>query len=364
MARKGRVFLIPITIKNLSFAYDGQPPLFNHCTLDFNTDWKLGLVGRNGRGKTTFLKLLLHQLPFQGHIQVDVPLACFPLTITEADDLAWNAISTALPSLEEWQLEREMNFLQMDPNLLWQPYATLSGGEQTKLMLAATFAQPNHFALLDEPTNHLDQHGRREVAAYLENKKSGFIVTSHDREFIDRVVDHIIAIERHQIVVEQGAYSTYLTQKARRDQTAISQNDQLHKSISRLKQAQQQRQQWAQNAENEKQHNAHADKGFIGAKAAKMMKKSVVLNNRLNDQIVQKQGLLKDVETVVPLTINVQPSHHDPLLTLDNVALSINGRALFHDLSLTVHAHDQVALCADNGSGKSSLFQAIQNTFT
>lgn len=355
--------MIPITIKNLTFAYDGQALLFDHCSLDFNTDWKLGLVGRNGRGKTTLLKLLQHQLPFQGQINVAVSLVYFPLTISDSSDLSWDAISAALPTIEEWQLEREMNYLQMDPALLWQPYSTLSGGEQTKLMLAAIFAQQNHFALLDEPTNHLDQHSRSQVAAYLRNKKTGLIVTSHDRVFIDRIVDHIIAIERQQIVVEQGNYSTYLSQKMRRDQTAISQNQQLHKSINRLKQAQQQRQQWAQNAEKEKQHNSHADKGFIGAKAAKMMKKSLVLNHRLNDQIEQKQGLLNDVETVVPLTINLQSSHHDPLLSLQQVALSINGRTLFQDLSLTVRSHDQVALCADNGSGKSSLFRAIQNNF-
>lgn len=361
---KGRDFLTPITIKNLTFAYDGQAPLFDHCSLDFNTDWKLGLVGRNGRGKTTLLRLLQQQLPFQAQINVDIPLAYFPLTITDSDDLAWNAISAALPAIEEWQLEREINYLQMDPALLWQPYSTLSGGEQTKLMLAAIFAQSNNFALLDEPTNHLDQHSRAQVADYLRHKKTGFIVTSHDRVFIDQIVDYIIAIERQQIVVEQGNYSTYLGQKARRDHTAISQNQQLHKSINRLKQAQQQRQQWAQNAEKEKQHNAHADKGFIGAKAAKMMKKSVVLNHRLDNQIEQKQGLLNEVETVVPLTINVQPSHHDPLLALQHVGLAINGRSLFHDLSLAVHPHDQVALCADNGSGKSSLFRAIQNNFT
>lgn len=245
---KGRDFLIPITIKNLTFAYDGQALLFDHCSLDFNTDWKLGLVGRNGRGKTTLLKLLQHQLPFQGQINVAVSLVYFPLTISDSSDLSWDAISAALPTIEEWQLEREMNYLQMDPALLWQPYSMLSGGEQTKLMLAAIFAQPNHFALLDEPTNHLDQHSRSQVAAYLRNKKTGFIVTSHDRVFIDRIVDHIIAIERQQIVVEQGNYLTYLSQKMRRDQTAISQNQQLHKSINRLKQAQQQRQQWAQNA--------------------------------------------------------------------------------------------------------------------
>lgn len=75
---KGRGFLKPITIKNLTFAYDGQAQLFDHCNLDFNTDWKLGLVGRNGRGKTTLLKILQHQLTYQGMVTVTVPLSYFP----------------------------------------------------------------------------------------------------------------------------------------------------------------------------------------------------------------------------------------------------------------------------------------------
>jgi lincosamide and streptogramin A transport system ATP-binding/permease protein len=355
--------LKPITIRNLTFAYDGQGNLFDHCNLDFNTDWKLGLVGRNGRGKTTFLKILQDQLPYRGTVNVDVPIAAFPLSIGGPDELAWDALSNALPTVEEWQVERELNRLQVDAGLLWQPYSTLSGGEQTKLMLAAVFAQPNCFVLLDEPTNHLDARGRSQVATYLQGQRGGFIVTSHDREFLDQVVDHIIAIERQQIVVEQGNYSSYLGQKHLRDATAIKQNQQLRQSISRLKQAQQQRQQWANNAEREKQHNSHADKGFIGAKAAKMMKKAVTMNQRVAEQIEQKKGLLNEVEVVAPLTINVQPSHHDPLLQLSHVGLNINGRQLFNDLSFAVHPHQQVALCGDNGSGKSSLLLAIRQCF-
>lgn len=253
--------------------------------------------------------------------------------------------------------------MQADLGLLWQPYSTLSGGEQTKLKLAAVFAQPDCFVLLDEPTNHLDVHGRRQVAAYLQGQRGGFIATSHDRLFLDQVVDHIMAIERQQIVVEQGNYSSYLSQKQRRDETAIKQNEQLHQSIARLQQARQQRQQWASNAEREKQHNSHADKGFIGAKAAKMMKKAVILDQRVSEQVEQKRGLLNEVETVVPLTINVQPTHHDPLLNLSHVGLAINGRQLFADLSLAIHPHQQVALCGDNGSGKSSLLMAIGHRF-
>ena len=106
------------------------------------------------------------------------------------------------------------------------------------------------------------------MAAYLQAKRQGFIITSHDQAFLDQVIDHTLVIERHQLVLERGNYTTYFAQKRRRDQEVIASNERLHADIQRLHAAKQQRLQWAQRAEGEKRHNAHADKGFIGARAA------------------------------------------------------------------------------------------------
>ena len=171
------------------------------------------------------------------------------------------------------------------------------------------FAQDNSFFLLDEPTNHLDLPGRRQVAAYLAHKQSGFIITSHDQDFLDQVIDHTLVIERHQLVLSQGNYSTYFHQKEQRDQHAQATNRQLRAEIKDLKATRQQRLKWAQRAEGEKKGNAHADKGFIGAKAAKMMKKTIATANCLDQAITERQGLLENVEEVVPLTLNYQPAH-------------------------------------------------------
>ena len=348
-----------ITIKNLTFAYPGQAPLFDRCQLSIDGSWKLGLLGRNGRGKTILMKILLDQREFQGQVQSNLPFAYFPQPIADPNAFAWEALSEGNPQLEQWQVERELRLMAVDPVILWQPFATLSGGEQTKLLLAALFAQPGSFPLLDEPTNHLDQRGRRQVADYLQNKHQGFIITSHDQDFLDRVIDHTLVIERHQLVLERGNYSTYFAQKSRRDQQAISQNEQLHADIKRLRSAKQQRLQWAQRAEHEKQNNAHADKGFIGAKAAKMMKKSLTMTRRLDQAASDKEGVLQEVEEVAPLTITQLPSTHPTLLELDQVGLTVSGRQLFDNLSFKVAPHDCVLLTGDNGSGKSSLIKAI-----
>lgn len=355
----------PITIKKLNFAYPGQEPLFTNCTLDLSSDWKLGLLGRNGRGKTTLMRILLGRVKYTGQVISKLNFSYFPLKINNPQQFAGESLLAAVnnSALEQWQIERELNRMGVDPGLLWQTYSTLSGGEQTKVQLATLFALNGNFLLLDEPTNHLDQEGRRQVAQYLAQKQQGFIITSHDQDFLDQVIDHTLVIERHQLVLSHGNYSTYFQQKHRRDQEALAVNHQLRSEIKTLKKSQQQRLQWAQRAEGEKKHNSHADKGFIGAKAAKMMKKTTTTANRLDKAIEHRQGLLKEVEEVDRLPLNLIPSHHPCLLEVNKVALTIAGRQLFEPVSFNVGAHNQVALVGPNGTGKSSLINAIQGSF-
>lgn len=199
-----------IQFKALTFNYSDQTqPLFDHVTLQFDASWKLGLIGRNGRGKTTLLKLLQHQLPFDGQLVTNLDFQYFPQTVTEPTQLTRD-ILMQLGNLDNstfWQVERELRLLQVAPEIVWQPFASLSPGEQTKMLLALLFIDDYHFQLIDEPTNHLDQEGRQVVANYL-RQKAGFIVVSHDRHFLNQVIDHVLAINRADITVHQGNYQT------------------------------------------------------------------------------------------------------------------------------------------------------------
>lgn len=346
-----------ISIKNLTFAYPGQVALFDNANFELDTSWRLGLLGRNGRGKTTLFKLLQNKLSYTGTINVSVPLAYFPQSLGDQTQLALYCLQETGNFLE-WELKRELKLFGISEDLLWQPFNTLSGGEQTKLMLCALFCQADHFFLLDEPTNHLDLAGRKELVAYLKQKKQGFIITSHDRTFLDQTIDHTLVIERSQLHLENGDLASYEMQKKRRDSHDIQQNEKTRHELKRLKQAALTKENWASQAERQKQNNSHADKGFIGRRAAKVMKRATALKSRAEEQIKQKETQLKNLEVSEPLSLNYQPTHKQVLVKAKDFTLAYE-KPLFSPLNFEVKAGEIVVLKGNNGSGKSSLFQAL-----
>ena len=129
-----------IDVKNLTFAYEGScANIFENTSFRIDTDWKLGFTGRNGRGKTTFLKLLLGEYKFEGTISASVDFEYFPYELENKDSDTIDAIGEILRDYESWQLMRELNLLELSEELLYRPFNTLSSGEQTKILLAALF---------------------------------------------------------------------------------------------------------------------------------------------------------------------------------------------------------------------------------
>ena len=204
-----------ISVSSLTFCYEGSyDNIFENVSFAIDTDWKLGFVGRNGRGKTTFLKLLMGEYDYRGSIASSVEFDYFPFDVAEPDALAMDCVASVCPDAEEWEILREINRLNVDAGALYRPFNTLSHGERTKLMLAGMFLRRNSFLLIDEPTNHLDAEGRAQVAEYLNGKK-GFILVSHDRAFMDNMVDRVAEIDRGQVTLYKGNSSAYL--KAREE---------------------------------------------------------------------------------------------------------------------------------------------------
>ena len=218
-----------IRVTDLTFAYPGSyDNIFEHASFQFDTDWKLGFTGRNGRGKTTLLRLLLGEFPYSGAISAGVSFAYFPFPVPDASRMTLEVMADAAPAAEEWALLREAGLLEVDAEALYRPFSTLSNGEQTKVLLASLFCGEDRFLLIDEPTNHLDAHARQVTAAYLRRKR-GFLLVSHDRDFLDGCVDHMMALNKTGVEIQSGNFSTWWENKQRRDAFEQSQNDRLQK---------------------------------------------------------------------------------------------------------------------------------------
>ena len=217
-----------IKVDHLTFSYPASlTPVFRDVSFKLDTNWRLGLIGR---GKTTFLHLLAGDYPFTGTISSHADCVYFPQRPADPSLFVRDVLAELYPLGEDWQLRRELNLLGCDADeILWRPFDTLSGGEQTKMLLAGLFLDDAAFPLIDEPTNHLDLAGREAVARYL-SRKPGFILVSHDRRFLDAAVDHILAINASDIEVHSGNYSSWQDNFARRER-AIEEKSKLLKDF-------------------------------------------------------------------------------------------------------------------------------------
>ena len=352
-----------IKIENLSFSYYGyEKPIFENVSFSFDTNWKTGLIGRNGIGKSTLFKLLLNQEVYSGKISKSVDFIKFPPKLSDTSKLGIELYKELISDEEEWKLFRELNLLNVDEKLVYREFATLSKGEQTKILLAILFTREDGFLLIDEPTNHLDMHGRKIVSEYLKSKK-GFLLISHDRDFLDGCINHVISINRNSIDVQSGNFTSWYENKLMKDQFEISKNEKLRRDIKRLKEAARQCQIWSDKIEKTKNgvkiSGVKPDKGYIGHKAAKMMKRSKNLENRQNKAIEEKQNLLKDIETKENLLLH--PLHHrkNPLISVSNLSSYYGEKQILRNVSFEIKQGDIVAIYGSNGSGKSTLIKIL-----
>lgn len=347
-----------INISHLSFSYpESLTPVFEDLSLKLDTNWRLGLIGRNGRGKTTLLRLLLGEMPYSGTISNCANFVYFPQTPADPTLLARDVLAGLYPLAEDWQLRRELNLLGCDADeILWRPFDTLSGGEQTKALLAGLFLDDAAFPLIDEPTNHLDLAGREAVARYLSHKP-GFILVSHDRRFLDAAVDHILAINASDIEIHNGNYSSWQDNFARREAHEKAQNARLQSEIRQLKQAAARTANWSDRVERTK--IGADDKGHVGHMAAKMMKRSKAIETRRERAIEEKSKLLKNFEQDEPLKLVPLAYRAERLVSFEEVQVRYAGVAIGTPHSFTIHRGDRLFLDGPNGCGKSSLLHLL-----
>ena len=352
-----------INVSNLTFAYDGSyDNIFENISFQIDTNWRLGLVGRNGRGKTTLLKLLLGQCEYKGKISSNVTFLYFPFEVSDKTVPTMDVVRAINAEFEEWRLLRELALLDVAEDVLHRPFETLSNGEQTKVLLAALFLQDDGYLLIDEPTNHLDLAARQIVGTYLQSKKN-FILVSHDRAFLDNCVDHILSINKANVEVQKGNFSTWWDNKTRQDKFERGENEKLKKEITRLETAAKRNADWSDRVEKTKYGTKNSglrpDRGFIGAKSAKMMKRSKSIEQRTQTAIFDKSQLLRNVEEADSLKIHPLTYHTNRLVVLDRVSMFYGEKQVCDEFSFQIEQGERVALCGKNGSGKSSVIDLI-----
>ncbi|MBR2923740.1 MAG: ABC-F family ATP-binding cassette domain-containing protein [Clostridia bacterium] len=353
-----------MTIQNLTYTYDGSPdPVFENLTARLDTSWRLGLTGRNGRGKTTLLRLLCGELDAGGKIHMPLKAVYFPFPVPDASLQTMEVMRQAAPDTEDWRFLCEWNQLFGSEEALERPFATLSNGEQTKALLCALFARDDVYPLIDEPTNHLDLHGRALVADYL-SRKDGFLLVSHDRAFLNRCIDHVMAMERSKITVMQGDYDTWESAFDLQNQSEAAQNETLRRDIARLGASARQAAAFSAKAEKGKFHVAESqvaslDRGFVGARSAALMKRAKNIQRRREKEMEEKGKLLKNVEQVGDLKLTTLRHPKQVLLRVEDGKVAYDGRIVCENIRFQVQQGDRIALSGQNGCGKSSVLKAL-----
>lgn len=353
-----------LKIQDLSFTYEGSyVPVFEHVHISVDTTWRLGLIARNGRGKTTLLRLLEGRYPYRGKIDCPLTPVYFPFPVEDPGQLTLFVMQSAAPDVPDWRLMREMNLLKMDEDTLYRPFDTLSQGEQTKALLAALFAREDAYPLIDEPTNHLDVHGRELVAEYLRHK-DGFLLVSHDRAFLNRCIDHVLSLNRSDIWVMQGDYDAWEARLNQQNEYEQARNEELRRDIKRLEESARKTAEWSAKAEQGKFHvppsvSAVVDRGYVGARAAGMMKKAGNTLRRRERAMEEKRSLMHNVERVGELKLSVLQHPKEVLVSVSGGVVRYGERTVCEGIGLQVRRGERIALTGSNGCGKSSVLKAL-----
>ena len=240
--------------------------------------------------------------------------------------------------------------------MLERPFATLSPGEQTRALIASLFVADGtggeaamSYALIDEPTNHLDLDGRELLAEFL-SEQSGFLLVSHDRAFLDRCIDHVVALGPGGPTVVRTSYSQWRELERQRIQSEARRNEGLKREIKSLARAAHARREGALARERDK--GPHTDKGFIGRRAAKQMKRAVSIERRVERRVAERRSLLRNVDKPRRLKLDTAAGAVDRLVVANNLTVVRGGRPLFAPVSLKLGRGDRLAILGHNGCRK------------
>ena len=341
--------------------------LFKDVNLTIYDGERVGIVGENGSGKTTLMRILCKdEVPDAGEVNITFKSIGYLKQITDYSAEDFYNISQDSEFIKEFMLIKSKLHIDEDIDFTPECLANLSGGEKTKLMLAKVMCKTPDILFLDEPTNHLDIKGVEWLIMALNEYNGTVVVISHDRYFLNNVVNRIIEIENEQLHEYYGNYDDYENQK-QKELTLLKEKYQsqvaLEKKIDRqIKQLND----WSKKAEKDsrRQGGMMSDSRIKGAQtkaqvsAAKLAGMAKAKASRLEQE---KQGFIeKPYESgQVFYKLEAQTVGSKVLIKAEDLTKSFGAKLLFKDVNFIILAGEKVALVGPNGCGKSTLIKMI-----
>ena len=379
--------MIDISVSSLVKSFEIGKNILDGLSFSVNSGERVGILGRNGCGKTTLFRILVGEIGYdEGEVMIapskrlglisQIPV--YPSDWTTEDVLRdahkrLYALSAKIDALAA-QMEhddspallgeydrlsedfrrlggysmgtdrnRVANGLDIPAAMRAQLFSSLSGGEKTRVNLARLILEDTDILLLDEPTNHLDLHATEWLEDYLLHFKGTVLVISHDRWFLDKVVQRSIEINEGRAELYSGNYSFYVEERQRRFEEKLKKYERDQAKIEQLTRAAEQMHLWA----------------FMGAD--KLHKRAFSMEKRI-EKLSQSERPAEQKKLNVKF--RQREFEGDEVLVAEDVSKSFGERTLFSAIDLLVRGGERVALIGDNGTGKSTLVKLIMGEET
>ena len=374
--------MIDIAMSDLVKEFEVGKKILDGLTFQVDSGERVGLLGKNGCGKTTLLRILTGQLDWdEGEVVLapdkrvglisQIPVYPAGYTVEDVLDTAFRPLREMEEEMEQLAARMERgedpallrrydqltaafeagggydtdtrknkvcSGLQIGPGMREQLFDRLSGGEKTRVNLGRLILEDTDILLLDEPTNHLDLKATEWLEEYLDKFKGTVLAVSHDRWFLDRVVDRVIEIQEGKAEFYSGNYSFYAVEKERRFEERQRQYEKEQAKIQQLEKAAEQLRIWAYSGN---------DKIF---KRAQSMEKRIE-RMRTTDRPTRERKM--------EVRFGEREFRGDEVLTIKGLSKSFGQRALFSGVDLEAVGGERIALLGDNGTGKSTLIKIL-----
>ena len=374
--------MIDISVSGLVKEFEVGTRILDGLTFQIDQGERVGLLGKNGAGKTTFLKILTGELDYDEGEVVVAPgktmglisqIPVYPAEYTVDDVLRtaferlhrmeremaeltermahdsdpailsrYDKLTAAFEAGGGYDTETELNKvcngLLISQEMRRQLFSSLSGGEKTRVNLGRLILEDTDILLLDEPTNHLDLRATEWLEEYLDRFKGTVLAISHDRWFLDRVVKRVIEIQEGKAEFYTGNYSFYAEEKERRYEEKLKQYEKEQAKIEQLQTAADKLHLWA----------------FMGND--KLHKRAFSMEKRI--ERLRKTDKPKK-ERKLDMRFGERDFQGDEVLLIKGLEKGFEGRTLFHDVDLLIEGGERIALLGDNGTGKSTFLKLI-----